>query len=242
MFVPIKDNTPLQVIRFQYVTGAIIAANVLVFLFTFAVQPEEAMLAWITGFGVVPTELLDVTRHPNPALNPVIEPVTMFTYMFMHAGWLHFLGNMAFLWVFADNVEDAFGHIGFALYYVLCGLAAAGLHVLMTPGSHEPLVGASGAVSGVLAAYLLLFPRARVWILLFMKFPMPVPAYLVLGAWIAIQFVSLFLADPDGVAVAWWAHIGGFAAGLVLTLLLRSRLLVKGEGSGRAGVGSRNRG
>lgn len=227
MFVPLKDNTPLQVIRFQYVTGALIILNVLVFLLTGAFRGSEALMISETGFGVVPSELLDVTRSGVPGLNPVSEPFTLVTYMFLHGSWLHLLGNMAFLWVFADNVEDAFGHAGFTFYYLLCGIAAAGLHVLMSPDSHDPLVGASGAVSGVMAAYLILYPKARVWVLLFMQLPLPIPAYIVLGAWIILQIASLFLSTPDGEMVAWWAHIGGFATGLVLTLAMRSRLLVK---------------
>lgn len=226
MFVPINDNTPLSIIRFQYVTGLIIAANVVIYLFTGGLSGEEANLFWATALGVVPSELLASERHVIAALNPVSEPATLVTYMFLHAGWLHLLSNMAFLWVFADNVEDAFGHLGFTAFYLVCGVVAALAHVAMAPGSHEPLVGASGAVSGVMAAYLLLYPKARVWILLFFKIPMRIPAWVALGAWIALQVVSLFSIAPEGVAVAWWAHIGGFAAGLLMTLLFR-RLLNK---------------
>ena len=116
------------------------------------------------------------------------------------------------------------GIFGFLLFYILCGVAAGLAHVFMLPDSHEPLIGASGAVSGVLAAYLLLYPQSRVWILLFMKMPLKIPAWIVLGGWIILQFVSLGLEQPDGQAVAWWAHIGGFAMGLLFTLLLRSPL------------------
>jgi membrane associated rhomboid family serine protease len=227
MFVPLKDDNPLRLIRFQYVALAIIALNVVVFLFTGVVQGEEALMWTETGFGVVPSELLDPGRNGLPAFNPISEPLTLITYQFLHAGWLHLLGNMAFLWVFADNIEDAFGHLGFALFYIMCGVAAALAHVLMAPGSHEPLIGASGAVSGVLAAYLLLYPQARIWILLFFAIPFRIPAWIALGGWIILQFVSLYAVEPDAQAVAWWAHIGGFAMGLVFTLLLRSPLLVR---------------
>lgn len=227
MFVPLKDDNPLKLIRFQYVSLAIIILNVLIFLLTGPLRGDEALLLTENGFGVVPTELLDLSRIPDAAFNPIAEPLTLITHLFLHAGWIHLLGNMAFLWVFADNIEDAFGHVGFTLFYLLCGIAAAMTHVMMQPNSHEPLIGASGAVSGVLAAYLLLYPKARVWILLFMRIPLKVPAWIVLGGWIALQFVSLYMDSPDAQEVAWWAHIGGFTTGLVFTLLLRSPLFVR---------------
>lgn len=223
MFVPIHDNTPLQVIRFQYVTGALILVNVAVFLMTGAFTTEEGLWAYASGFGIVPVELIHVV-DPVGAYHPVPEPLTLITYQFLHGGWMHLITNMAFLWVFADNVEDAFGHVGFLIFYLLCGVAAGLLHTFMQPQSPAPLIGASGAVSGVLAAYLLLYPKARVWILLFLRIPLRISALWALGGWFALQIVSVFLTlDAE---VAWWAHIGGFLAGLVLTFVLRSRLLV----------------
>jgi membrane associated rhomboid family serine protease len=219
MFVPLKDDNPLRMIRMQYACFAIIGLNVLAFLLTGPARGDEALMVTLTGFGVVPTELLDGVAASD--FNPVAEPVTLFTYMFLHAGWLHLLGNMAFLWVFADNVEDQLGHFGFVLFYLACGIAAAMAHVAMLPASNQPLVGASGAMSGVLAAYLILFPKARVWILLFMRIPLKIPAWLVLGGWIVLQFVMLFSESPEAMDVAWWAHIGGFAMGLVYILVLR---------------------
>jgi membrane associated rhomboid family serine protease len=230
MFVPLKDDNPLKLIRFQYVSLAIIILNVVVFLITGPLRGDQALTLVEYGFGVVPSEIWDVSRVPNPVFNPVAEPLTLLTYMFLHGGWLHLLSNMAFLWVFADNVEDAFGPFGFALFYLLCGIAGALTHVFMLPDSHAPLIGASGAVSGVLAAYLLLYPKARVWILLFMTIPMKIPAWMILGGWIVLQFASLYLQSPEGEQVAWWAHIGGFATGLVFTLLLRSPLFVQSPG------------
>jgi membrane associated rhomboid family serine protease len=227
MFVPLKDDNPLRLIRLHYVTLTLIALNVVLFLITGPLAGDLALMTIITGFGVVPTELLDAARVPAPDLNPVAEPLTLVTYMFLHAGWIHLASNMAFLWVFADNVEDAFGHFGFALFYILCGVAAAMAHVFMQQDSHAPLVGASGAVSGVLAAYLLLYPKARVWILLLMRIPLKIPAWAVLGGWIVLQFVMLAMEPQDAQEVAWWAHIGGFAMGLVFTLLLRSPLFVR---------------
>jgi membrane associated rhomboid family serine protease len=159
---------------------------------------------------------------------PISEPLTLVTYQFLHAGWLHLLSNLLFLWVFADNIEDAYGHAGFVLFYLLSGIAGGLTHVLMQPASTAPLIGASGAVSGVLAAYAILFPKARVWILLFMRIPIPLPAIWVLGGWFALQVLSVYTSGGLGeVEVAWWAHIGGFVAGLALTFLLRGRLQVR---------------
>ena len=224
MFTPLGDSTPLHAIRVQYVTMAIIALNVLIFLLTGALRGDEALMVTATGFGVVPTEILDLAQNAGAELNPVAEPATLLTYMFLHGGWLHLIGNMLFLWVFADNIEDAFGHTAFVFFYLLTGIAGALLHVALYPDSREPLIGASGAVSGVLASYLLLFPRARILVLLFLAIPMRLPAIVVLGGWIALQFYHIFADDNSGEAIAWWAHIGGFAAGLALTLIFRSRL------------------
>jgi membrane associated rhomboid family serine protease len=229
MFVPLKDDNPLKLIRFQFVSAVLIAVNVLVFLFTGSLRGDEALMLTAIGFGVVPSELLDAGSTAAGQLTPVAEPLTLLTYMFLHAGWIHLLSNMAFLWVFADNVEDTLGHLGFALFYLLCGIAAAMAHVIMQPDSHEPLIGASGAVSGVLAAYLLLYPQSRVWVLLFMKLPLKIPAWIVLGGWIVLQFVMLGAASQEAQTVAWWAHIGGFAMGLIYILILRSPLLLRGS-------------
>jgi membrane associated rhomboid family serine protease len=226
MFVPLHDNTPLKVIRFQYVTGALIIINVVAFLMTGAFTSEQTLWAVATGYGIVPVELLHVV-DAGPFNNPVPEPLTLITYQFLHGGWMHLLSNMAFLWVFADNIEDAFGHFGFLLFYLLCGIAAGLLHTVMQPDSGAPLIGASGAVSGVLAAYLLLYPKARIWILLFMRIPLPISAFWALSGWFALQLLSIFISSDDEVQVAWWAHIGGFLAGLILTFVLRSRLLVR---------------
>lgn len=227
MFVPLKDDQPLKVIRFQYVVLALIIVNVVLFLLTGPMVGDEALMVTASGYGVVPLELFDGAARKAVSYNPVSESTTLITYMFLHAGWLHLLGNLAFLWVFADNIEDAFGHFGFLLFYILCGVVAGLAHAFMQPASLDPLIGASGAVSGVLAAYLLLYPQARIWILFLMRIPLKIPAWIVLGGWIALQFVSLGLEQPDGQAVAWWAHIGGFAMGLLFTLILRSPLWIR---------------
>jgi membrane associated rhomboid family serine protease len=225
MFVPLHDNTPLRLIRFQYATGLIIVINVLVTIYMQALPGDSAEMYFALSFGAIPAL---ITNHiPTvEGIQAVAEPLTLLTYMFLHGGWLHLISNMLFLWVFADNVEDAFGHLGFVLFYLLCGVAAGLAHAFMLPTSQAPLIGASGAVSGVLAAYLVLFPKARVWVLLFMRIPLRIPAYWALIGWILFQFFSLAMTTPeDKVQVAWWAHIGGFMAGLLLTLLLRNRLM-----------------
>ena len=157
--------------------------------------------------------------------NPVVESPTLFTSMFMHAGLLHIGGNMLYLWIFGDNVEDRFGHVKFLIFYLICGLAATGLQLVFSLDSSIPNLGASGAIAGVLGAYLLLFPKARVSVLSG-RGVIPVPALLVIGLWFVLQLFSgigsLFdTADSGG--VAYMAHIGGFVAGLVLALLLRGK-------------------
>jgi membrane associated rhomboid family serine protease len=221
MFLPLHDDTPLRIIRFQFVTLAIILLNVAIFLVYGAFTSEAVQANIANGFGLVPEYLL--TGHTIANLP---EPLTLVTYLFLHGGWLHLIGNMLFLWVFADNVEDAYGYVGFIIFYLLCGIIGGLLHVFMAPHSQNPLIGASGAVSGVLAAYLVLYPRARVWILLFITVPVPLPAIWVLGGWFLLQVYSLAAAMP-GDEVAWWAHMGGFATGIVLTLALRTRLLTQ---------------
>ena len=141
--------------------------------------------------------------------------------MFLHADWMHLIGNMAFLYVFADNVEDAMGHWRFLFFYLACGVVAGAAHALMSDGSAAPLIGASGAVAGVLGAYLVLYPRARVWVLIFLRIPLRIPAYWALGGWIVWQLFQVYLSDEQS-NVAWWAHIGGFGAGLLLVFIMRT--------------------
>jgi membrane associated rhomboid family serine protease len=227
MFVPLKDDNPLKLIRFQYVSLALIAVNVVVFLLTGPLRGEDALMATAAGFGVIPSELFGTMQVTEPHIDILSEPATLFTYMFLHAGWLHLLSNMAFLWVFADNVEDAFGHIGFLVFYLVCGVAAGLAHAILLPDSGNPLIGASGAMSGVLAAYMLLYPQARVWILLFMRIPLKIPSWIVLGGWFVLQFFMLASQTDEAQGVAWWAHIGGFCAGIILTLIFRNPYLLR---------------
>ncbi len=228
MFVPLHDNTPLQVIRFQFVTVAILVGNVVIFLMTGAFQGEAYLATIATSFGVVPSDLTHLSQNMPYSVIP--EPFTLVTYMFLHASWMHLIGNMLFLWVFADNVEDAFGYFGFALFYVLCGIVGALAHIAMQPNSGSPLIGASAAVSGVIGAYFLLYPHARIWVIAFLPIPLRISALWVLGGWFLLQVFSAFTAEKGGeLEVAFYSHIGGFAAGILITAVLRSRLLVRGE-------------
>lgn len=226
MFIPLHDDTSLKVIRFQFVTLVIVVINVAAYLATGAFASEQSFAHVAAGFGIMPGELTGLAGV-DAAYQQASPPITLLTYMFLHAGWWHLISNMMFLWVFADNIEDAFGPLAFAFFYLICGVAGGLAHVAMAPASVDPLIGASGAVSGVLGAYALLYPRARVWILLFMRLPLRIGAIWVLGGWFLLQVFNLFAVQPGGPAVAWWAHIGGFLTGLALTWLLRNRLLIR---------------
>jgi membrane associated rhomboid family serine protease len=220
LFIPLSDDNSLKSIPFQYVTVLLIVANVVVFLFEVSGLDEAA----VASFGLTPRELFGAGFFAGPAPLadegfPIAERTTLFTYMFFHADVFHLVGNMLFLWVFGDNVEDAMGHFRFLVFYLACGILAGLVHALMVPQSDMPLIGASGAVAGVIAAYLMLHPRVSVWVLAFKVIPLRITAALALGAWIAMQVVMVWLADAG--PVAWWAHIGGLAAGAVLILFMR---------------------
>jgi membrane associated rhomboid family serine protease len=219
MFLPLHDDTPLKVIRFQFVTMAIIILNVLIFLYTGPLGSDYILASAEGNFGLVPIQLL----HAEASNGNFAEPFTLITYLFLHGGWLHLIGNMLFMWVFADNIEDAYGYVGFAIFFILCGVVGGLTHVLMMPNSNNPLIGASAAVSGVLAAYLVLYPRARIWVLPFFLVPIPLPAILVLGFWFLLQVYNVAAAKTSQ-DIAWWAHIGGFSFGFVITLIMRRRL------------------
>ncbi len=224
MFFPLYDRNPLKVIRFQTVTAALVAVNVLVFLYSELMLDTVDAQRFYLSFGMVPA-VLTGKAVLAAGLEQVPAIFTPLTSLFIHGGWLHLIGNMAFLWVFADNVEDSFGHVRFLLFYLFCGVVAGLAHVLLDPASRVPLVGASGAISGVVASYLLLFPRSQV-LSLFGVFPVSLPALWLLLAWLAFNVLS-FLMAPAGEGVAWSAHIGGFAAGFVITWLFRDRIRLR---------------
>jgi membrane associated rhomboid family serine protease len=220
VFVPIFDENPLRSIRLQYVTIALIALNTAVFLLEVSGLPTDV----VASFAVVPSELLNVSVSGGTVLGPreavsVPESFTLVSYMFLHGDILHLSANMLFLWVFGDNVEDALGHVKFLVFYLVCGIAAGLAHAVIQPTSDIPLVGASGAVAGTIAAYLILHPRVRVWVLIFRFIPLRISAAFALGAWILTQIIMVLL--PQGDMVAWWAHVGGLMAGAVLVLFMR---------------------
>ena len=227
MFIPLHDTNPLKRIHYQYVTVALIALNVAIYLifisgWVYAPNEEEA-----ASFAVIPAKLMTAgmggeTMLATGAYMP--ERFTLITYMFVHGNWIHLLGNMLFLWVFGDNIEDAMGHLRFIMFYLMCGIFAALFHTWMNPESEIPLVGASGAVAGVIAAYLILHPKVKVWVLALWRIPIRITAAWALGIWIAWQFVSLLFEGEEN--VAWWAHIGGLLAGATLILFMRRRGVV----------------
>lgn len=225
MFLPLTDKNPLQIISFQYVTVALIIFNVATFFLYEIMLTEQVEMAANYAYGVIPAVLFD-SRELGEHLQRVPNPFTLLTYQFFHGDWLHLLANMAFLWVFGDNVEDSLGHWRFLAFYLLSGVAAGLAFALMAPASTVPLIGASGSVAGVLAAYMLLHPKQQVWILLFMRIPVPIPAFWAILGWVAFQVYSLFSqSDGEEVVVAWWAHLGGFVAGIVLLLVLAPQYL-----------------
>lgn len=221
MFIPLRDENPTA--RWPFMTVALIAVNVAVFLLQVAApQGAEAAAA---RFGAVPYNVVHFRALGDADAFPAL--LTLLTSMFLHAGLFHLLGNMLYLWIFGNNIEDRLGPVRFILFYLASGVAASLTHILAQPGSRIPMIGASGAIAGVLGAYAVLFPRARVKTLIFLVFyidVVPVPAAIVLGLWFLAQLLNVGM----GGGVAWFAHIGGFLAGI---LLIR---LALGRGFGRA--------
>ncbi|WP_434733206.1 rhomboid family intramembrane serine protease [Rhizobium sp. YTUHZ044] len=217
MFIPLHDANTLKYIKVQWVTLSLIALNVAIWLFT-SLESEQAAQATTVGLGYIPAIVFgDAVLAPGLEIVP--EPLTYLTYAFVHAGFWHLAGNMIFLWVFGDNVEDAMGHLRFLMFYLACAAAGALCHGLFSMTSQAPLVGASGAISGVVAAYVMLHPRVRVWVLVFFRVPLPLPAFVPLLLWIGQQFVMLAITPESD--VSWGAHVGGIIAGGILILVLR---------------------
>ncbi|PZO76619.1 MAG: rhomboid family intramembrane serine protease [Mesorhizobium amorphae] len=219
MFIPLHDANSLRRIRLQWVTLALIAANVAVHL-VLSTGTATTMQGAVIGLGYIPSVVFDTAVLP-PGYAIVPEDLTYLTYSFLHADWLHLGGNMLFLWVFGDNVEDALGHLRFLLFYLLSAAAGALAHGLLVPESQAPLIGASGAVAGILSAYLILHPRVKIWVLAFGRIPLRVPAWVAIAAWIGFQILMLVILPEDEVSFA--AHLGGAAAGAVLVVILRRR-------------------
>ncbi len=219
LFVPIWDMNHLKKIKFQYVTAGLIALNTIIY-FIF----ETHLVLRSPGSFV---DALSLRPRDVASLHAFMEHVPahfrLLTYMFIHGNAWHLFGNMVFLFVFGDNVEDALGHVRFILFYLMCGVAAAVVHSVVTVSPDVPLIGASGAIAGVIGAYVMLHPNIRIWVL----FPVPVLSFLplrfsagfVIGVWIVYQIASaIFLT---GEATAWWAHVGGFFAGVLLIIIMR---------------------
>ena len=217
--IPYKDDNPGKTIPF--VTIALIALNIIVFIMQIMSRSEEKELVY--AFGAIPQYLVS----PSAAVQPIHPWLTLFTAMFMHGGLLHIGGNMLYLWIFGNNVEDFLGHGKYLLLYLLWGVFAAMGHTLLNSSSEVPMIGASGAISGVLGAYMVLYPRARVHTLIFLGFfvqTVRIPALIVIGFWAIIQVVNGLVAQGiNQGGVAWFAHVGGFLAGLATILLWPKR-------------------
>jgi membrane associated rhomboid family serine protease len=217
IFTPLHDRNPLRIIPFQRVTLSIIALCCSLFLAQRLLPVPEAQ-SLIHGLGLVPATVFGGSQIPAEQPRVPAE-LTLLTAAFVHSSWVHLIGNMLFLWVFGDNVEDSMGHMRFAVFYVLCAATAGLAHVLSDPDSADMLVGASGAIAGVLGAYLVLHPRVKVVALLFHRVPVLLPTYLLIGGWLLAQLASVSWGSRQ--PVAWWAHIGGFVAGAILIVPFR---------------------
>ena len=227
IFLPIRDENPSG--TRPVVTVAIIAVNVLVFFYELSLG--EGAGEFFTTYGVVPASVLG-REDAGVAVGVGAGAYFPFlTAMFLHGGWGHLLGNMWFLWLAGDNIEDRIGHVAFVFFYLVAGIAASAAHVLLSGPSTVPMIGASGAIAGVLGAYLVCFPRAKVvtllWFFFIFVYFVRLPAMVLIGMWFVLQLVSAAMSDPGVPGVAWWAHIGGFVAGVVLIILWPKRKRAK---------------
>ena len=214
MVIPIYDNDPLEKSHRAYVTFALIALNVAIFLMQDNASDKTSTLL-LVNFALFP-----VAVSGEAVTGGFMPPsLTLLTYMFLHGGWMHLIFNMLFLWVFGDNIEDALGRGRFLVFYLVCGMAGGAAHALASPGSNVPLVGASGAIAGIVAAYLMLRPCARITVLIFGFVPIKLASYWVLGFWVLTQVWHVFSLEKSD--TAWWAHVGGLAAGALLITIMR---------------------
>lgn len=231
--IPLRDENPHFLT--PYATYAIVALNVVAWALVQGAGGEPALSRSVCTLGLVPGELLQtLPAGTRVAMGPRTFCVvgdsaswtTVFTHMFLHGSWMHIIGNMWFLWIFGNNVEDSMGHARFVAFYLLCGLAAAGLQIAASPASGLPMVGASGAIGGVMGAYVLLYPRVNVHMLFWFGFyvtTFAIPAIWMLGYWFLVQLIGgLATAGAEGGGVAFWAHVGGFVAGALLVLVFRN--------------------
>jgi membrane associated rhomboid family serine protease len=217
--IPLRDNNPTE--RFPIITIILIVLNAAVFIYQ--VSLGHGIDRFIYNYGAIP--YLIAGKGPSPEWIGFPPKLTLFTSMFLHGGWMHLIGNMLYLWIFGNNIEDKLGHVAFIIFYILSGILAALAHIISNPGSQVPTVGASGAIAGVLGAYMIRFPTAKVLVLFWFGFfirMIYVPAVIVLGFWFILQLAvglpSLSASQAGG--VAYFAHIGGFVAGIILFLIL----------------------
>ncbi len=235
---PLRDENPT--VLTPYVTIALILVNVVAWLYVQGAGLSMTALAEsVCRFGAIPAELTGQTGgYEGIDLGPDLPPCTfggltyaaVLTSMFMHGSWVHLIGNMWFLWLFGNNIEDSMGHLRFLAFYLLAGIVAAAAHVWMELGSMIPIVGASGAISGVMGAYLLLYPRVRIqtlFVFVIILRIIAVPAWIILVYWFGLQLLSGAMSPAGAAGVAFWAHVGGFVAGLVLVKLFENRTLVE---------------
>jgi len=218
MFIPLKDLNPRR--TYPVANTTLIVLNFVVFIYELMLPPQLFKI-FMTVNAMVPARI-PVWLAGHMTFGAAFLPIV--TSMFLHAGWLHILGNMLFLWIFGDNVEDYFGHLGYLFFYFLSGIAAGLLHIIFNLHSSVPALGASGAISGVMGAYAVLYPRAKV-LTLVLIFLVPIPAIFILGYWFVLQFLEgvSSLGGMTTGGVAWWAHIGGFIFGSLLTLAIKRR-------------------
>lgn len=217
---PIKDENPTE--TKSYITVILIVINIFVYFYQSSLTGDENYNL-ILQYGFKPADFFSL--HSNEYYN--VSPfLTIWTSMFMHGGLFHLLGNMLFLWIYGNNIEDSMGHTKFLVFYLICGFAAALLQAIVSPGSSTPMIGASGAVSGVLSAYFLLFPKARVLTLIILVFFITfirIPAGILIGFWFLSQITNAYFTDPNSPGVAWYAHIGGFLMGFILIPFLKKK-------------------
>jgi membrane associated rhomboid family serine protease len=212
MFIPLKDLNPRR--TYPVINTLLILSNVIVFLYQLTMTPRQYQAFELVN-ATIPNHIR-LALNGHGSLEAAFLPIL--TSMFMHGGLLHIAGNMLFLWIFGDNVEDYFGHLPYLLFYLVCGIGSGLAHIVFNYHSSLPALGASGAISGVMGAYIILYPRAQVLTLVFIFF-IPIPAFIILGYWFLLQFaagVSTVGASATG-GVAWWAHIGGFLMGMLIT-------------------------
>jgi membrane associated rhomboid family serine protease len=212
MFIPLKDLNPRR--TYPVINTLLILSNVIVFLYQLTLTPRQYQ-AFELANATIPNHIR-LALNGHGSLEAAFLPIL--TSMFMHSGLLHIAGNMLFLWIFGDNVEDYFGHLPYLLFYLVCGIGSGFAHIIFNYHSSLPALGASGAISGVMGAYIILYPRAQVLTLVFIFF-IPIPAFIILGYWFLLQFfagVSTVGASATG-GVAWWANIGGFLMGMLIT-------------------------